>query len=90
MNKKHAKFVIAMSCSFLLLSCVKKAKDLIDDINQQAQCAELLSEFTTEGGNQSCSQQIEDIDEILRDCGEFLTQDQKDELNLAKENCSDN
>jgi len=29
MNKKHAKFVIAMSCSFLLLSCVKKAKDLL-------------------------------------------------------------
>ncbi len=74
----------------LLTNCVKGAKDLIEDIDQRTRCVELLSEFTTEGGDKSCAQQTADIDKILRDCGPFLTQDQKDELNFAKENCEDN
>jgi len=76
--------------AFFLSSCVKAAKDLVEDIDQRTRCVELLSDFTSSGGDKTCAQQITDIDNILRDCGEFLTQEQKDELNTAKENCSDN
>lgn len=75
---------------FFFASCVKATKDLVEDIDQRTRCVDLLSDFTTSGEDKTCAQQITDIDNILRDCGEFMTQDQKDELNTAKENCSDN
>ena len=80
-------FIAGLLC---LSSCVKAAKDLVEDIDQRTKCVELLGDFTTSGGDKTCAQQTTDIDNILRDCGEFLTQEQKDELNTAKENCSDN
>jgi len=89
LRKKLLGFFICSVVIILLNSCLKDAKDALEDIEQRTRCAELLADFTTNGGDQTCEGQIADIDIILRDCDQFLTQDQKDELNLAKENCSD-
>jgi len=90
MIKRRLLIFTALTSVLLFTSCLKDAKDTLEDIEQRTRCVELLGEFTTNGGNKTCAQQATDIDKILRDCGEFLTQEQKDELNTAKENCSDN
>lgn len=91
MIKKQLFLPFLLVVSLLLYtSCVKDVKDALEDLDERTRCAELLSEFTTNGGNQTCAQQIADINKILNDCNEFLTQEQKDELNFAKDNCSDN
>lgn len=89
MNKKLS-IVTVFTSLLLLTSCVKAAKDLVEDIDQRTKCVEELAEYTTEGSDKTCSQLTAEIDKILKDCGEFLTQDQKDELNLAKDNCTEN
>ncbi|TMM55953.1 hypothetical protein FEE95_15015 [Maribacter algarum] len=89
MRKIRILFFTALSV-FLLSSCVKAAKDLVDDIELRTQCVERLAEYTTESGDKTCSQIRSEIDAILRDCGEFLSQEEKDDLNFAKDNCTDN
>ncbi len=69
---------------------MKAAKDLVDDIELRTQCIERLSDYTTNSGDKTCSQITTEINNILKDCGEFLSQEEKDDLNFAKDNCTDN
>lgn len=89
MNKNKLFIIMAFISLLMLTSCVKAAKDIVDDIEARTACIERLSEYTTNGGDKSCSQLTSEIDGILRDCGEFLSQEEKDDLNLAKDNCTD-
>ncbi len=65
-------------------------KEAIDESFDAIECANLLQKISEEEGNRSCSEQIADIEKILRKCDEFLSQEQKDDLNFAKNNCTDN
>lgn len=90
MKKNLLQSIAIFLCLWALTGCAKAAKDLVDDIEERTRCVELLSDFTTSNDDKTCSQISSEVDAILRDCGEFLTQEQKDELNFAKDNCTDN
>ncbi len=64
-------------------------KEAFDDSFDGIECANLLQRIDEEEGNRPCSEQIADIDRILRTCDEFLSQEQKDDLNFARNNCTD-
>lgn len=90
MNKNKLLIIITFTSVLLLTSCVKAAKDIVDDIESRTACIERLSDYTTDSSDKTCSQLTTEIDGILRDCGEFLSQEEKDDLNFAKDNCTDN
>lgn len=90
MKKRNLFFILAFSSLFIVTNCVKAAKDLVDDIEDRTRCIELLADFTTDNSDKTCAQIENEVDAILRDCGEFLSQEEKDDLNFAKDNCTDN
>lgn len=81
---RKIKILVSISALLFFSSCIKDVKDTLDSI----ECASLIAKIDQED-NDSCADAIADIDKILRECGDFFTQEQKDELNFAKENCSD-
>ncbi len=88
---KSKSFSVVLIFSLISISgCVKNVKDALDDSIDAIECANLLQKINEDEGNKQCSELIADINSILNTCDEFLTQEQKDDLNFTKENCTDN
>ena len=81
---KKTKSLVAIFTLLFFSSCIKDVKDTIDSI----ECASLLARIDFDN-NEDCADDIADIKKILRECGESLTQEQKDDLNALQESCSD-
>ncbi|MGB3149260.1 MAG: hypothetical protein WBB27_01250 [Maribacter sp.] len=87
MKKTFILFSAIIFSTIILNGCA--VKEAIDDSVDAIECANLLERIDNEEGNRPCSEQIADIEQILRTCDEFLSQDQKDDLNFAVNNCTD-
>ncbi|MFK7811740.1 MAG: hypothetical protein AB8B59_04545 [Maribacter sp.] len=72
----------------MLTSCIKAAKDLVDDIEARTACIERLAQYNDEEVD-TCAELTSIVNAILNDCGEFLTQEEKDNLASARDNCVD-
>lgn len=90
MFKSRFLSVVLVLFSISLMGCIKDVKDAIDDSVDAIECANLLSQINNDEGNKPCSELVADINNILNTCDEFLSQEEKDDLNFAKENCQDN
>jgi hypothetical protein len=88
MRKTTILLFAILSSTIIFNGCA--VKEAIDESFDAIDCANLLQRINEEEGNRVCSEQIADIEKILRTCDEFLSQDQKDDLNFAKNNCVDN
>lgn len=89
MYSKNEICTLVLSLSLLLLANCG-VKDAIDDSIDAIECADLLSRINENQGNVPCSELRADINNILNTCEEFLSQENIDDLNFARDNCQDN
>ncbi|AYN67099.1 hypothetical protein D1013_06815 [Euzebyella marina] len=87
--KKHLITGLAIIYTFFNYSC-EQAKDLKDSFDA-IDCAELLIELDEEydRGDKSCEETKKDIDQLLKKCREFLTEENIADLEFIRANCSD-
>lgn len=78
------KTIVVISALFILNSCAKDVKDTIDSL----ECANLISRLDND--NDTCADTIADINKIEKSCGEFLTEESREQIAFIKANCTDN
>lgn len=89
MSKKLFYSITLVVVTFTLSSCVKAVADAIEESVDAIECANRLTTINNDE-NSTCDEIRADIDAILSSCREFLSQEEIDDLNFARENCSDN
>lgn len=87
MRKNHF-FAVVLAISFLTLNNCG-VKDVIDETIDAASCATLMTKISNDDDYDSCSELVSDIDKILSTCKDFITEEQIDDLNFLKDNCTD-
>lgn len=86
--KKRILSVTLVFSLFILTSCVKKA---LENTLNSVECTTMIGELIlSESEDRPCSAIIADIEEIERDCGDFIDDDLRASFATARENCSGN
>lgn len=69
-----------------LLGC--SVADDIKDTFDAVECANLIAKISDDD-NMTCADTIADIKKIEKSCGEFLTEESKEQIAFIKANCTD-
>lgn len=86
--KKRILSIVVICSLFFLSSCIKKA---IENTVDSVECAAKLTTLNlTESEDRTCAQIIADIEEVERDCAEFIDDDLRESFATARENCANN
>lgn len=84
--KKPLLFSLITLAFSLLIGC--SVADDIKDTFDAVECANLIAKIS-DNDNTNCADIIADIKKIEKSCGEFLTEESKEQIAFIKANCTD-